>query len=89
MGHNANLKILGIDRSIYNEMLKQQNGGCAVCGTSPEENGKALAVDHDHADGAVRGLLCNFCNITISTRLESHWREILAYLNINVQNKLP
>ena len=84
---NVNLRLRGIDRSIYNEMLKQQNGGCAICGTSPEDNGKALALDHDHSTGVVRGLLCHFCNITISTRLESHWREILAYLNINVQSQ--
>jgi hypothetical protein len=51
----------------YDEMLKEQNGGCALCGFIPSgedtyRRGKSLAVDHDHATGYVRGLLCDLCN---------------------------
>ena len=51
----------------YDEMLMQQNGGCALCGFVPSgsdtyRSGKSLAVDHDHATGYIRGLLCDLCN---------------------------
>lgn len=47
-------------------MAEAQNHLCAVCG-KPEtgmRNGmvRHLAVDHDHATGAVRALLCQSCN---------------------------
>ena len=59
----------GIDIARYNEMLAEQNGCCAICGNAEgnEIRGKvvALAVDHDHATGAVRALLCSACNTAI------------------------
>lgn len=50
----------------YQEMHDRQGGKCAICG-QPEmqmRNGKikALAVDHNHKTGAIRGLLCCDCN---------------------------
>lgn len=56
----------GISLYDYGQMLLKQNGTCAICkGTyAGHRNGepKALAVDHDHATGKVRGLLCEACN---------------------------
>jgi hypothetical protein len=46
----------------YDAMLAAQSGGCAICGTPPSVDGRALAVDHCHATGLVRGLLCRACN---------------------------
>jgi hypothetical protein len=50
-------------------MNDAQAGVCAICDL-PERatrNGvpKRLAVDHDHATGAVRALLCSRCNLAI------------------------
>lgn len=39
------------------QMLAQQGGVCATC-----KKPKRLDIDHDHANGDVRGLLCNTCN---------------------------
>ena len=53
----------------YRKMLEAQDGKCAIC-SQPEthkRNGKlkALAVDHNHKTGAIRGLLCSDCNTGI------------------------
>lgn len=57
-----NLKAsFGITPQKYNEILKQQEGSCAICG-GINKNGKRLAVDHCHKTGKIRGLLCNKCN---------------------------
>lgn len=50
----------------YQQMHDAQEGRCAICGDEETmvRNGRALplAVDHDHANGLVRGLLCHRCN---------------------------
>lgn len=58
----------------YMEMLDQQNGGCAICGKTPEKNKKRLGIDHDHmccpgyksCGLCIRQLLCDSCNTGIS-----------------------
>ena len=50
----------GISEERYNELLAKQGGVCAICLLQPE--GKDLGVDHDHATGRIRGLLCVGCN---------------------------
>lgn len=52
----------GITLDQYNLMLDEQGGGCAICGAISNKNGKALFVDHCHATGKVRGILCHRCN---------------------------
>ena len=47
----------GISVEDYERMLEEQDGGCHICGKKPE--GRALDIDHDHATGKVRGLLCS------------------------------
>ena len=51
----------GITPAEYDELLDRQGGGCAICGRPPTP-GISLHVDHDHATGAIRGLLCFRCN---------------------------
>lgn len=53
----------GIDNAGYDAMLALQGGGCAICGSKlGSKRGEKLAVDHCHASGAVRGILCTNCN---------------------------
>lgn len=54
-------RLYGIDRTEYGHMLTLQGGVCAICGETCV-SGNALAVDHDHKTGEVRGLLCANCN---------------------------
>jgi hypothetical protein len=39
------------------KQIKQEVTECVICG-----DGGPLVVDHDHATGEVRGMLCNHCN---------------------------
>ena len=55
----------GITLTDYNAMLEKQNHQCAICGKSPEQNKKRLAVDHCHTTNKIRGLLCSTCNKAI------------------------
>jgi hypothetical protein len=47
-----------------------------------------LFVDHDHATGALRGILCNLCNSGIGALGDSveGLREALRYLENALQN---
>jgi len=47
----------GITAAEYDAMIEAQDGLCALCNERPPEH-----VDHDHATGTVRGLLCSCCN---------------------------
>lgn len=47
----------GIDDAVVAEMSDKQAGLCALCKTA-----KWAHVDHDHATGRIRGLLCAGCN---------------------------
>jgi len=52
----------GITINQYNKMLKDQSERCACCGKHQSEFKRRLHVDHDHASGQVRALLCTKCN---------------------------
>lgn len=54
-------KLYGITLAQFDEMLVEQLGVCAIC-KRVNADGKRLAVDHDHATGKIRGLLCQKCN---------------------------
>lgn len=49
----------------YTALLIWQNSVCAICGEEEKTKDRSLAVDHDHATGYVRGLLCGGCNKAI------------------------
>lgn len=52
----------GITLERYKEMLIEQNNKCACCNRTQTELVRSLSVDHCHATGKVRGLLCDQCN---------------------------
>lgn len=52
----------GITKDEYIAMLSKQENKCKICGIDNGVN-KRLAVDHCHATGKIRGLLCVACNL--------------------------
>ena len=58
------LRVYGLTREDYAVLLEEQGGVCAIC-REPCATGQTLSVDHDHATGRVRGLLCRTCNLGI------------------------
>lgn len=59
----------GISADQYDSMVAKQHGRCAICRRKPWDRAtkdsarrKNLAIDHDHATGVIRGLLCTSCN---------------------------
>lgn len=55
-------KLFGITLEEYNRKFTEQGGVCQICSKPQDGQTKNLAVDHCHATGKVRGLLCNNCN---------------------------
>lgn len=58
---NKTLAKYGISEADYQRRHEVQGGKCLLC-RRPPPKGKRLVVDHDHATGKVRGLLCKRCN---------------------------
>lgn len=66
------LKRYGLSLEQYKQMVKDQNGQCAMCSATQK---RALSVDHHHASGKVRQLLCGSCNALLGLAKER--KEIL------------
>lgn len=56
----ARFRKYGITKEIYEDMLKEQGNCCAICTDSFGDS--TPHIDHCHASGRVRQLLCNRCN---------------------------
>ena len=59
----------GLSAGDYGRLYAYQDGRCAGCQRATGRT-KRLAVDHHHATGEVRGLLCGPCN-----RMVGHFRD--------------
>jgi len=72
---NRSLRLKGLTQEKYEELLKLQNNGCKICGTTePGHQRKNFAIDHDHiccpntekhCGKCFRGLLCTRCNLVL------------------------
>lgn len=64
-------KLYGLSVDDYEQMFKNQNGCCAICGlpesTADKRTGQVrmLAVDHCHKTNKIRALLCSKHNLLL------------------------
>jgi hypothetical protein len=85
---NRHLKATyGLSQEDVDRMAADQNNACGICGchiTSAYtgDQNKTVHVDHSHATGQVRGLLCHHCNKAIGNFKENitTLRNAIAYL---------
>lgn len=76
----------GISHHEYEQIAKAQDHRCKLCRQLPTaavSRGAPMAtmvVDHDHTTGAVRGLLCFRCNITLGVVESTGLDRIAEYL---------
>lgn len=59
---NGLIRKFGMTLSDRDKMLAEQGGVCAMCGSDNPRSKRAWHVDHDHATGRIRGILCFPCN---------------------------
>lgn len=73
----------GISFEDFEEMKERQNNLCAICKTKTYE--KELNIDHCHATGKIRGLLCTKCNTGIGLFCDdiNLLKNVITYLNEN------
>jgi hypothetical protein len=72
-------RLYGISAAEYDRLVEDQGGKCAVCREVPKKN---LCIDHDHASGKVRALLCYPCNVALGLVNDSIDRlnALIAYI---------
>jgi hypothetical protein len=76
-------KKFSITPEEWDKLYSEQNGRCKICGKHQIEEGKRLAVDHNHLTGRIRGLLCTSCNTKLGW-LENNLSQVTAYLNEDI-----
>jgi hypothetical protein len=66
-------------------MIADREGKCDICGNQPnpewrQASERVLHLDHDHATGRIRGMLCGPCNKALAwyERLGSLAKEYLS-----------
>lgn len=79
--HKNGIKF-GLSKYEYNHLLSKQDKRCGICRKSQSRMKKALAVDHCHETGLIRGFLCSSCNLGLGCFRDNvdYLREAIVYL---------
>jgi hypothetical protein len=75
-------KVQNINITIpqWKKLQTDQAGCCAICKRPEASLPTALAVDHNHQSGKIRGLLCSACNYHVGY-FEKFGEKLMEYLN--------
>lgn len=68
-------KTYGISAEEYRLIYEEQGGVCFICRRAKGTGKRALAVEHDHKTGMIRGLACQPCNFDVL----GHARDEIAF----------
>lgn len=81
----------GITLDEQREMWARQDGLCLLCDVELVDDPHGFAVDHDHATGQVRGLLCQLCNVCLRpVDVDPTWAaRAVAYVTATERPWLP
>ena len=83
------LRTYGLTQEQYDDLFARQGGRCAICRTA-QPGKKGWAIDHCHAAGGVRGILCQKCNTGLGLfgDDERNLRAAAAYVHEHRQLRL-
>jgi len=81
----ARLRKYGLTQADFERMWNAQNGQCAIC-REPFKDQLRACVDHDHATGFVRDLLCRPCNVDLAVVDDDDYlAKLLSYRDVHCQ----
>lgn len=74
----------GLTHSAFKAMLANQDNKCLICFQQifdvAKRSSNQAVVDHDHATGKVRGVLCHRCNLSLGWA-EVYLKRVVDYLD--------
>ena len=75
-------RMYGITLAEKKAMYDAQGGRCALCDREvPFRGQNGICIDHNHATGQVRKLLCRLCNLAVAYVENATWlQRALEYL---------
>lgn len=81
----------GITVEDYEAMLESQDYKCPICEVDFNEHPRRPHVDHDHATGQVRAVLCDNCNSGIGHMKDNadNLKRAIAYLEYHSNTEEP
>lgn len=84
------MKKVGLTPEGWNILFEKQGGRCAICMKHQTELKMKLVVDHEHASGKIRDLLCHACNLVLGNAREdaSILQRCINYLKIHEDQSL-
>ena len=75
------LKKVGFTSELFEQLLQEQNGLCAICNielTTGKKTRTDACADHCHATNTARGILCKRCNCALGMLDDKPERLIAA-----------
>lgn len=77
-----NLRKYGLTVEQRDQMFADQGYVCAACGSDNPRGKAGWQVDHCHATGNVRGVVCIYCNVALGKVQDSeeHLLKLIKYL---------